>query len=302
MERMRGDKVKKVLLAIMAMILFLAGTTVAGASILYVDTYNSSTLVSSLYSLTTAGTATKVGDIKLGGTTDLFITDIALDLTTGTMYAITTTTLYTLDNYGNPSGGIITATAVGSTGVTDLQGLEVSSTGTIYAASFPADPETNGGLYTLNSSDGSVVNTYSLAPNSGGNHFRDYGDLAFGNILFYGSLVGTNPQGASPTNGIAPIGTTGGTFASAAKPFNPAVDIDGLAFVSQTSTLYGLTRDANLYTINPATGNLTAITTTGFAAGDVAYGMTVPLPASGLLLGSGLLGLGLLGWRRQKRH
>ncbi|MEJ2070054.1 MAG: hypothetical protein P8X58_06540, partial [Syntrophobacterales bacterium] len=226
---------KRLFLAILAVALVLAGTTVAGASILYVNTFDGTT--SSLYTLTTTGTATKVGDIQEDGTTNRQFTDIAYDQTTGTMYAITTTTLYTLDL--TPSGGIITATAVGSTGVTGLQGLEVNSSGTIYADSFYSGFGSNqfGHLYTLNNTTGAAtdIGGNGAAPGSpSNNNYGNYGDLAFVDSTLYGTLA--EAKAAGVFWGTINISTGAATATSPTTAMSD--NIDGLAYVDPT--LYGI--------------------------------------------------------------
>jgi hypothetical protein len=239
-----------------------------------------------------------VGDIKLNGnpTSNLFITDIALDINTGTMYAITDTTLYTLD-YLHPSSNIVTAEAVGTgTTVTLLEGLTVSSTGILYADSFYSGNGNNqyGHLYTLNTTTGTATNIGGNGAGSGNDNYGNFGDLAFVGSNLYGTIA------EAKTSGIFWGSINTGTGAATPNVTAIGVNIDGLAYMNSTSTLYGISRTGTLYTINPTTGALiTTIPTTGFDPGDTVYGMTVPLPPSALLLGSGLLGLGLLSWRRK---
>jgi len=290
------------LLAIAFCCLTLMPLSARAASILYVDTYNSTSGISSLYTLTTTGTATKVGDIKLNGnsSSNLFITDIAFNENTGKMFAITATTLYTLD-YLHPSGSIITATQVGTdptgTKVTRLQGLTVSSNGTIYADSsytIGGGPDKTGHLYTIDSS-GTAHNVGSNGSGENNNYYGNYGDLAFVGSSLYGTIAvnsAPNPVYWGSINSNAGTVTLGSAMTA---------NIDGLAYIDSTSTLYGISRTGTLYTLNPSTGAiLTTIPTTGFLTGDTVYGAThAPIPPSAFLLGSGLLGLGLLGWRRK---
>jgi hypothetical protein len=279
------------LTVILAFVLYLAGTTVAGATqILYVDTYNSVTGVSSLYTLTTAGVATKQGDIKLGGTGNLAITDIAFNLTTGTMYAISATNLYTLD-FMHANGTTVTATAVGTgTGDLRLQGLVVGSDGTIYADNtyVTIGPDKPGHLFTINASGvGAIVG--SNGKTTGNNYIGDFGDLAF---------VGSTLYGTFAVNGFTNtfLGTANtGTGAVSSLHDMGVANVDGLAYYLPTSTLYAITRDGTLYTANTSSGALTNAHTTGLSN---VYGMTsVPLPPTMLLLGSGLVGV--IGLRRK---
>jgi hypothetical protein len=288
------------LTAILALVLFLAGATVAGAtSMLYVDTYNSSTGVSSLYTVSTIGVATYVGDIKLGGTTNLGITDIAYNPTTQTMYAVSSQGLYTLDHL-HPSGTIITANAITLSGgnagsATRLQGLEVSSGGIIYTDNTFKTAGSNrpGHLFSITSS-GVVSDLNSNGTSGTTGYIGNYGDLVF---------VGSTLYGTFAVNGSTDVylGTvnTGNVNPNVSNLMDTGINnLDGLAYLN--STLYGISRTGTLYTISTSDGSLSNSHDTGLSG---VYGMTfalgVPLPPSVFLLGTGLLGIGLLGFRRK---
>jgi hypothetical protein len=261
----------------------------SATGIMYVDTLSGS--VSSLYTLTTGGVATKVGDIQASAGGNLTLTDIAFDPTTGNMYAITTSALYILD-YKSTTGTVKAALIGNTTGASGLQGLEVSSDGKIYADSYPigGNGGVTGRLYELSKTDGSATPGVNLP-----NNYVAYGDLAFDSGVLYGSLFKTN---GSNKFELYNIGTSHkiGTF--------PDDDnIDGLAYFPNspsTGTLYGITRGGTLYTINPSNGALSNSHSTGLSnVYGATYATHTPIPPSAFLLGSGLLGLGLLGWRRK---
>jgi LPXTG-motif cell wall-anchored protein len=76
--------------------------------------------------------------------------------------------------------------------------------------------------------------------------------------------------------------------------------MQGLAFekVGGTWTLYGSTSDKELVEISTNDGTATLVHATGVASTGLTY---VPLPSTVLLLGSGLVGLGLLIFPRRKK-
>jgi len=296
------------LIVVLTLALFLAGPTVAGAETypLYVDTLSSEG-VSTLYGMTTTGAATEIGNILVGGTTgaNVSIYDIAYDPVNGKMYAIGIPSggtndifLYTL-TYNPSSGSPVTATEMGNTGVSDLQGLTVSSTGIIYAASFPTTA-TSGYLYTIDSSTGvATAATSSFKPN--GTTIKNYGDLVYdvSNSTLYGSVLRSN----NSTIALASIASTG--VATVTGNIDNSTVADGLAYLN--GTLYAINQNAIspgtvpiLYTIGTNGAVITSTNTSGLSG--TVYGATsavVPIPPSAFLLGSGLLGLGLLGWRRK---
>ena len=283
------------LTAILALSMVLACASTAAAGTIYFSSDVAG--VTTLYTLATDGAATPVGVIK-SGASDLAITDIAYDFKTSTMYAITTDQLYSLD-YSHPVSSVVTANLLGATtGATLLQGLAVSSDGTIYAGSNPASKA--GNLYTLSSSTGAATLVGSFG--TGGtatNYLRCYGDLAFsptgdlyGMFRWTNVTTGNNYLGSVASGGaVTPIGS--GTTDTGA---------DGLIFVGDT--LYMVRHAGFLDTLNLSTGDVSTnsrikVAGVNIPAGDE-YGLTyVPLPPTLLLLGSGLLGLGLL--RRKRR-
>ena len=105
----------KKLILLLAAGLLLANASGALANTLYLDTDSGTVNYLSTVNSTT-GVASQVGAIKnsVGGG-DLQITDIAYDFANQKMYATTNKQLYSLD-YAHPSGGVVTATAIGTAG------------------------------------------------------------------------------------------------------------------------------------------------------------------------------------------
>jgi len=283
--------------SLFAAVLVLASVSISNAS-MYICNSDAQE-VSHLYTLTTAGVATEVGKVKLGGDTNLDIRDIAYNATTGTMYAITNSSLYTLDFRGY-TGGVVGATLVGPSGASNLQGLAVAPNGTIYAGNKPSG--TAGNLYTLNATNGAAISMGSFGVGDGevGDYLRDYGDLAFSPAgTLYGIFVWKNH---ATNNYLGTVSTSNG----AAAPLGGTAksNADGLAFIGDT--LYCVSAN-KLYTLDSSTGQVLSDTAI-FANGvEVKYitGLTyvnqVPLPGSAWLLLSGLAGLGILR-RRGKVH
>jgi hypothetical protein len=240
------------IIGILSAVLILAGASVGQASTMYICNSDDSG-VSHLYTLTPAGQATKAGSILKDGTSNLDIRDIAYDPKTGVMYAITISSLYTL-NFLHPTGDVVTATLVGSgTGVSSLQGLTVALDGTIYAGSKPSGQV--GSLYNLDS--GGVAHSVGSFGSGGGetgDYLRDYGDLAFSNNgILYGMFVWNNQ---SANNYLATVSTGNG----AATPVGGTSknNVDGLTFMN--GTLYSCSPN-KLYTLNSSTGQVLSDTT-----------------------------------------
>lgn len=284
---------KKFIFSLVALLLL------TGASASYATMYMDAKLdsLSSLYTLTTGSVANKVGDIY-SGTATPNIVDIGYDGSNQKMYAISGNRLYTLD-YANPVGGVVTATAVGTAHTSNRRGLEVIG-GTIYTGTGITEiPAGSGSLYTLDPSTGAETLKGSFGT-WGGDYIGQQGDLAYGNGKLYATMTWAGHSGYY----LATIDTTLGTATQVGKILsgssNPA--IDGIVFIN--GTLYGTSRGtlatpAELYTINISDALATKVdTTTGVYT---SFGLTqIPLPPTVLLLGSGLVGLGLLGWRRRK--
>jgi hypothetical protein len=276
----------KVKMLMAVAILLLATVSLASANTLYINTLNGST--SNLYTVTTSGVATLVGQIK-EGTTALSITDIAYSPVDGRMYAISTNHLYYLD-FLNNDGGDVAATSIGvTTGAINLQGLGVKADGTIYAGSSGSP----GHLYTLSSSNGAATAT----SNNFGSSLGIYGDLAFSSG---GTLYGMFSGGSHPNQ----LGTVNTSTGVATLLNGPQVEqTDGLAFIG--TTLYADTYAGTLLTLNISNGS--KLTEINIRSGGqdlknekgLTYYTAVPLPPTVLLLGSGLLGLA--GWRRFRK-
>jgi hypothetical protein len=275
------------LIAFLAAILLLAGASGSFASIMYLDTTGDS--LSSLYTLSTGGVTTKVGDIYNGANTPNMV-DIAYDFSNQEMYAITRARLWTLD-YLHPSSGVVTATLVGNTGTTGIKGLEVI--GSILYAGTANTYWASGALYTLNPTTGVATRVGNSFGTWGGNSIGLKGDLAYSNGILYatmdwtghlGTYLATIDLSTGTATRIAQIGYTSSRF--------HRVNLDGIVFMD--GILYGTTRGndttpAELYSIDPTTALVTDL---GPTHAFVAHGLTqVPCPSTALLLGSGLLGL-----------
>lgn len=276
------------------------------ANTIYMETRSDSPVVSSLYTVdNSSGVASKVGDIKTSTGSDLTINDIAYDHGNQTMYAIIVNCLWNL-NYTS-GNGIITATALGGTGVTKRQGLEVIGS-TIYTGTSKTTLA-SGALYTLDPGTGAATKVGSGFGDFGapGTYVGLVGDLAYYNGKLYATTrwSGTGHVGTY----LATIDFDTGLATEVGKILAGSISptIDGIVF--ENGVLYGVTQGnatnpGTLYylTIPGTPGDVIATkigTNTGVYAG---WGLTtvVPLPSSALLLGSGLLSLGLLGWRRKK--
>ena len=71
--------------------------------------------------------------------------------------------------------------------------------------------------------------------------------------------------------------------------------MDQVVYTNNGAKLFGYIDGVNItsFTISPTSGTI------DFAIGRMIVGTPVPVPGSLLLLGTGLLGMGALGWRRK---
>ena len=221
---------------------------------------------------------TDSGAVSLIGNMGSVMTDIAFD-PTGNLYGVTFTGLYSIDATSGSSSFI------DNHGVSGANALVFGTDGTLYSAGFST---TN--LYSLDV--GSAVNT--LLGNMG---YSSSGDLSFVGSDFYLSSVSgelVNVDLSDPTNSSA-VGSFG-----VANVFGIATD--------ENSSLYAVA-GTSIYSVDPMTGAATnGVSFAGQGLGT-AYGQSffaeagadpdddptspseVPLPASALLLLSGLAGL-----------
>jgi hypothetical protein len=181
-------------------------------------------------------------------------------------------------------------------------------TSTIYADS--AETSLNAGhLYSITTGGvvtdvGSNGSTDTHPPVTIGN----YGDLAYDGLTLYGSFDTEVVHGSATYQGRVTItGDQAGTVAlqGTFTYLGNNVLMDGLAYYN--GIFYGVNRGNNiyapstLYTILPDGTIANAVAITGLMSDTNIYGMTAtPIPPSVFLLGSGLLGLGALGWRRRQ--
>ncbi|HEV3166557.1 MAG TPA: PEP-CTERM sorting domain-containing protein [Isosphaeraceae bacterium] len=274
----------------------LFGLAIPARADFYATDWSSTGAISNLYDLNpTTGAATLVGStgvrLLIGITAD----------TNGTLYSVSEndsgpSNLYTI----NPTTGL--ATLVGSLGVATAEGdLAINpATGTLYVANALSDQ-----LLTVNKTTGlaTVVGSFG-APG------RDVSGLLFSGGTLYGlalndarpdTLVTINlTTGAATT-----VGSTGSNFGViAALSQDPST---GTAYIAGPATTFG--NDNQLWTINLATGAavlsgpITGITSSISGLTPIPKpASAAPEPASIILAGIGLAGLGLVSLRSRARN
>ncbi len=294
---------KKIILFVTGFLLLIPSLSFANT--IYMETRSGDPTVSSLYTVdNSSGVASKVGDIKTSTGSDLAINDIAYNPGNQTMYAITVNRLWNL-NYTSDTG-VITATAVGRSGVSRRQGLEVIGS-TIYMGTAKTT-SASGALYALDPATGAATAVGSGFGDFGaaGTYVGLEGDLAYYNGKLYATMTWSGTGHGGIHLATIDLGTGLATEVGKILAGNTSPTIDGIVF--ENGILYGVTHGnasnpGTLYylTIPDTPGNVTAIKVGTNTGAYAAWGMTavVPLPTSALLLGSGLLGLGAVGWRRK---
>lgn len=177
---------KKIILFVTGFLLLIPSLSFANT--IYMETRSGDPTVSSLYTVdNSSGVASKVGDIKTSTGSDLAINDIAYNPGNQTMYAITVNRLWNL-NYTSDTG-VITATAVGRSGVSRRQGLEVIGS-TIYMGTAKTT-SASGALNALDPATGAATAVGSGFGDFGaaGTYVGLEGDLAYYNGKHYATMT-----------------------------------------------------------------------------------------------------------------
>ena len=240
--------------------LILVLSSSASASSIYVSTQNAN-----LYTVTTSGTSTLVGS------TGIPLCDIGVF--NGAIYGTDcASSFYSV----NPSTGALSR--IGSTGVSDVNALTFSPSGTLYGA-------VGNQLFTLNITTGaaSVV---------GSGSYNAFGDLAFSSS---GTLYLTSAAGTGSLASLYSVNASNGA-GSMIGPIGFS-DIYGLAFAN--GILYGFDLAGDILNINTTTGAGTRIANDGLAFYGAAFESSPTATPEPSTLSISLLGLILvLTWLR----
>jgi len=270
-------RLSRVVVIGVAAVLLLGVTTGA-----YADSIFATDNHGNLYSVTTTGAISTIGQTKLGSTT-IVLSDIAICCTGGTtqFFGIDSgSTLYAI----NPNTAALTS---------------IGPTGNVYNALAFA----NGTLYAAGNSIFSSINTTTGAGHVIGNNggFASSGDLVFtGSVMLETVAAGTDRLATvNLLTGIATLGAN-----------TTQHSILGLCYIN--GVLYGFNSDGWFFSINPTSGGLNYISQfkdatganiffTGAACCDTPQQQLLAEPGSVMLLLSGLTAVGLVGRRRWLR-
>jgi hypothetical protein len=232
----------------------------AGAASIYVSTQDAK-----LYTVMTSGATTLIGS------TGVPLCD--LGVFNGAVYGTDcASSFYSV----NPSNGVLSR--IGSTGVSDVNALAFSPSGTLYGA-------VGNQLFTINTASGaaSVV---------GSGSYNAFGDLAFSSS---GALYLTSAAGTGSPASLYSVNASNG-MGSVIGPIGFS-DVYGLVFVD--GVLYGFDIGGDILNINTTTGAGTRIANDGLPFYGAAYEsspVTTPEPTTISLFGVffGLMVLRLL--------
>jgi hypothetical protein len=162
-----------------------------------------------------------------------------------TLYGITSDQFLTIDLIKG------TCDVVGSLGIEDKSAkLAVASNGTIYCIATPSGGAT--GLYTINPSTGAGTLIGVLGPNpAGGANIPSFGMAFDANDNLFGALTSYNANSGQTSVSLMTVNLSTGQ----AQPLNSSIgfnSLTGMAFYD--NSLYGVTADGKLISINVASG------------------------------------------------